>query len=404
MVSPEIPENEVERIKALRSYNILDTLEEKEYDAITRIAAVICDAPMALVSLVDDERQWFKSHYGIDATETPREVAFCAHAINYPEDLFIVKDSKKDTRFFDNPLVTGGPKVQFYAGAPLNTNDGHTLGTLCVIDTKPRKEFTEQQKTSLRDLASQVVAQLEIRKQNINYEVINKRLENKNDQLKQLTYRLAHDLKTPLLGISSVVGFIKEDYTNLFKDTDVTEYLDIIQERASYMESSINGLINYNNVINTEVHMKSFNINDEISKIIEDTSQFKNIKFDSENCDVFIEHSLNSFIQIIQEFLTNSVKFSIKKEVEVKLTFEDSNRYYNFTFEDNSSGISKKYWNKVFVMFETIDIENNSNIGLGLARVKSIIEKLDGEISIGLKPDNTSGVFYSFKLAKDVIL
>ncbi|MDP5062049.1 MAG: GAF domain-containing protein, partial [Maribacter sp.] len=204
MVKPEIPLNEKQRLEALKSFNVLDTLEEKEYDAITRIAADICDTPMALVSLVDEGRQWFKSHHGIDATETPRDLAFCAHAINTPDSLFVVHDANKDDRFFDNPLVTGGPSVQFYAGAPLNTKDGESIGTLCVIDTKPRNEFTERQRASLKDLADQVMAQLELRRQNIQQKIINEELHIKNDQLKHLSYRLAHDMKTPLLGISSV--------------------------------------------------------------------------------------------------------------------------------------------------------------------------------------------------------
>lgn len=158
-----LPEDEQDRLRALRSYDILDTLPERAYDDITAMASQIAQTPVALVSLVDEDRQWFKSAVGLDATETPRNVAFCAHAITEPDRLFEVKDASKDKRFADNPLVTDDPRIRFYAGAPLTTADGHALGTLCVIDKKPR-ELTPEQSASLRALSRQVVAQLELRR------------------------------------------------------------------------------------------------------------------------------------------------------------------------------------------------------------------------------------------------
>lgn len=158
----EEPENEKQRLKKLRCLDILDTFPEQVYDDITFLAARIADTPIALISLIDCERQWFKSRVGLDATETHRDHAFCAHAIRAPHELLLVTDATQDPRFVDNPLVTDAPGIRFYAGAPLLCSDGTALGTLCVIDQKPRT-LTELQENALRVLARQVVAQIELR-------------------------------------------------------------------------------------------------------------------------------------------------------------------------------------------------------------------------------------------------
>ena len=157
-----LPANEVERLQALAQYQILDTLEEQAYDDITLIAAEIAQTPIALVSFVDRERQWFKSKLGLEVSETPRELAFCAHAILTMDQPLQVPDTTKDIRFVDNALVTGAPDIQFYFGAPLVTKDHFALGTLCVIDQRPR-ELSPAQIAALEALSRQVMAQLELR-------------------------------------------------------------------------------------------------------------------------------------------------------------------------------------------------------------------------------------------------
>src|ERR1019366_7456106 len=157
-----VPENEKKRLKVLWQYEVLDTVPEEVFDDLTELAARICEAPIALISLVDEKRQWFKAKVGVSLSETSRDISFCAYAITQ-SDLFIVPDATQDKRFANNPMVTAEPKSRFYAGAPLITPDGHALGTLCVIDKVPR-ELRPDQKHALRILARHVVTQLELRR------------------------------------------------------------------------------------------------------------------------------------------------------------------------------------------------------------------------------------------------
>ena len=161
-MNPLLPQTEKKRLKVLWQYDVLDTVPEEVFDDLTELAARICEAPIALITLVDEDRQWFKSKVGTSVVETSRDISFCAHAIQQ-EGLFIIPDTTKDKRFAKNPLVVSDPKIRFYAGAPLVTPDGYALGTLCVIDKVPRELRPEQQQ-ALRVLARHVMTQLELRR------------------------------------------------------------------------------------------------------------------------------------------------------------------------------------------------------------------------------------------------
>ncbi|MGB2924222.1 MAG: ATP-binding protein [Limnothrix sp.] len=161
-----VPDNEIERLAALRNYMVLDSLPEQSFDDLTAIAAYICGTPIALVSLLDEDRQWFKSSVGVDLSETPRSQAFCSHAILEPEKVMVVPNALEDKRFANNPLVTEDANIRFYAGTPLVNSDGYALGTLCVVDQKPR-ELTAEQRAALEALGRQVVALLELSKSTV---------------------------------------------------------------------------------------------------------------------------------------------------------------------------------------------------------------------------------------------
>ncbi len=188
MIAP-VPNNEKQRLKVLWQYEVLDTVPEEVFDDLTELAARICGAPIALLSLVDENRQWFKARVGVRQTETARDISFCAHAI-LQEDLFIIPDATLDARFAKSPLVTSEPRIRFYAGAPLITPDGYALGTLCVIDRKPR-QLNPDQCQALRVLARHVVTQLELRRHAKELAVIRKSGADLNRELKQVQDQLA---------------------------------------------------------------------------------------------------------------------------------------------------------------------------------------------------------------------
>jgi len=162
MANPKLITNEAARVEALHKYAILDTEPEQTFDDLVLLASFICKTPIALISLVDEDRQWFKSRVGLSVSETPREIAFCAMAIQQT-DVFVVPDTLNDERFRNNPLVVSEPNVRFYAGAPLIDEEGHALGTICVIDRIPR-ELAPDQQVALKALSRLVLAQLQFRR------------------------------------------------------------------------------------------------------------------------------------------------------------------------------------------------------------------------------------------------
>ena len=252
---------------AVRSYHLLDTLPEKDFDNITALTANICDVPISLVTLLDADRNFLKSHYGIPFNESPRDISFCGHAILEESNIFIIEDARKDNRFKDNPLVTEMNAI-FYAGVRLVNSEGYPLGTLCVFDTKPRV-LTKSQKKALTAMAYQVVNLFEARKRNRALLSVQKELKERNEELKNFAGVVSHDMKMPLANMIITSDMLRTKYGQHL-DEQGKEYLDYIKQSSFTLSEYVTGLLEHYETDKTaSLRSESFDSQDLLEEIIE---------------------------------------------------------------------------------------------------------------------------------------
>ncbi len=368
MKSAPIPENESNRLNKLNLYQVLDTPPEEAFDRITRLIAEIIDVPIALVSLVDSERQWFKSKYGLDAAETSREIAFCAHAI-LDDVPFIVEDTSKDTRFSDNPLVVNDPSIRFYAGAPLTTPDGLNIGTLCAIDRVPRK-LTTQQTQLLTDFASIVVDELELRvalrgaMNDVADEV--RRAELKNEFVSMVT----HELRTPLTSIKGALALLNGGVLEALPEKSA-DLVNLAHRNADRLLVLINDLLDFQKmeagIIDIEFAVvESKTLIREAYESMQGYAEGAEIalRIDTE-VEVNIVADGSRLSQVLTNLISNAIKFSPKGD-EVVIGAKKDNRAITFSVTDNGSGIPPEIRDHIFEKFTQASGENKrKGTGLG---------------------------------------
>jgi signal transduction histidine kinase len=400
MQKPLIPLNEKERLAALREYQILDTEAEKEFEELTLLASEICQTPISLVTLIDEQRQWFKAGANLPASEISRDIAFCSHAINHPFDPFIIPDMRADKRFADHPFVIGEPHVVFYTGIPLTNPDGYALGTLCVLDKKP-KTLTGDQIRSLQILARQVVQLLELRKANIMLKTLKEDLEGRNEELQQFAYVVSHDIKSPLASIVLTNEMLRENFGESISEEN-DQLLKVLNRATFKIKNLVDGILAYYRAERAmNEGAENFLLKPFLTSIVELLRVSQAAEIELPEGDHWIHLNKTALEQIFVNLLQNALKYNDKKSAKVILRFSEDEANYYFKVSDNGNGISEKEQEKIFELFTTLgnaDRFGTQGTGIGLSTVKKLVEKMSGKITVKSKAGQ--GAEFSFYIKK----
>ncbi|MCP3975653.1 MAG: GAF domain-containing sensor histidine kinase [bacterium] len=372
-----LPPDEAQRLAELKNYEILDTVAEATYDAITYLASQICDVPIALISIVDEDRLWFKSRVGVEATETHRDLAFCAYAIHDPTEIMVVTDASLDDRFNSNPLVTGDPSIRFYAGAPLATETGNALGTLCVIDREPRT-LTEGQETALEALSVQVMALLELRRTVRDLEQKQVELAEATRQRESFMATVSHEIRTPL---TSVVGYVELLQGDL-PDGERAEMLTNVAREAADVESLIEDLLiaARAEADSLRVAAVSVNLPAQIAQVMESlaTQISSPITVETQECRAVGDPA--RVRQIVRNMLTNAFRYGGPNTTISSLGDEET---CHVVVADDGEGIAEADCERIFDQF--VQVQNGrdvpSSVGLGLPISRLLAEKMGGSLT-----------------------
>ncbi|MFH4967247.1 ATP-binding protein [Gaetbulibacter sp. M240] len=399
MIAPKPYASESERLKELDSFSILRTLPESDYNDLTSLAAQICNTPISMVSLLENDCQWFKATHGTDLKETPRSISFCGHAINESLGIFIVEDATKDERFYDNPMVTGPPFIQFYAGVKLVTDNGFPLGTLCVVNTKPSK-LNEGQIESLKVLAKQTMNILNLRKSKIDLEKALLEVNEKNQELESFASVAAHDIKSPLASIQGMMTLISEQYGSVI-DKEGLEMLSLIENSAGQLQKLIDGLLSYTRNDNIfQEKQTTISVEDLEKDIFELFCSENNLNFNVKSHLKNITINQTALKQVLINLIANAIKYNDKEKIFIELDIDSDASHYYFYVKDNGPGIPEEYREKIFRIFEVINQEDRygeRGNGIGLATVKKIIQKCEGTLNLESEIGKGSTFIFSLK-------
>ncbi|MBW1295162.1 GAF domain-containing protein [Aquimarina litoralis] len=383
MIIPGLPINEDFRIEALYSLGILDTEPENEFDEITALAAYLCDTEIALISLVDTDREWFKSSYGFDTKEIPRDQSFCAHSILEPETPLIINNALEDIRFQDNPYTLNGTII-FYAGVPLIDKNGFALGTLCVIDSKP-KSLSNKQLEALKSLAHQVVILFELNKKNKDLEKIENKLRKRNESLKDFARVISHDLKMPLANVITTSDLLKLKLANDL-DQETSEYFEYIKQSSFTMSDYINDVLDHYESDSLAQHKPElFKLNHLLKEIAELLSIKPDCTINFPESNPILECNKSALKQIFFNLIGNSIKYNDKDHIIIDIEHTEDKNFYYFKVVDNGMGIPEDKINTIFDLFTTAngtDRSGNKGNGIGLSTVKKLVESLGGRIKV----------------------
>lgn len=400
MIKPTIPKNEKERLDALMLHRLLTGGSHPEFDDIVDLAAYICDTPISLISIVGRDQQRFIGNHGLPVDSTERSVSFCAHAINDIDQPLLVEDATKDSRFSENPLVIGDPNIVFYAGFPLATSDDYALGTLCVIDKKP-KVLNDRQKRGLNFLTKQIVRFFEIRRIVEEAEEREELLKQTVNGLEEYTAIVAHDLKTSLRNIEISTELLKKRHEGNI-DYVCQEYLNNIQQETYDSIRFMNDMLKFSKSVYTYNESKeAVDLKKMIKLICNKLKIPKSFKVIVPS-DLPVLYTSRTAIQhVFENLLQNSVKYMDKTKPTIEIRYRSKKNSHKFKVIDNGCGIPKSRQESVFNLFDRIPmdhVDNENSSGVGLAIVKRLISLLGGKVKIKSKVGK--GTQFIFKIPK----
>lgn len=393
------PENEDDRLVALQSYDLFDTGEERDFDAIASIASAICQSPISLITFIDDKRQWFKSHIGTDLNENTRELSFCTHTIASSDDITIVPDATVDKRFADNPVVTEA-KVTFYAGVPLINEDGFALGTLCVLDQKTHN-LSDEQIEALKSLAKQVVDKIELRRKVKTLETTNQELLNSNVLIQKFASMAAHDIKNPLSSILLTSQALKKRHEQL-QDDGCIRLVNMNINSTKSLLGLVDEMLAYSKTPSLLLAKKQrFDLHSVLQRVTQLLAVPDNVEFQFPAKGNEIVVSMIAFEQIMLNLISNAIRYNDKEKCSISIRFSDDAEFYKFEIEDNGIGISPDYHEKIFANNFTLKISdryNQKGSGIGLSTVKDLVTALNGKIYV--QSEVGKGTTFIFTLRK----
>src|SRR5690625_647945 len=378
-------EREETRIEAIKSIDVLDTPAEKQYDNLTKLAAAICDVPIAMINLIDRNRQWVKSKVGTEFQEGSRENSFCSFAIANSQKIIEIQDVRKDPRFINNPFVKN-KSVVFYAGYVLEDEEGHALGTLCLLDFKP-KTLNEHQRNALFTLGNQIEALFELRLKTKKLLHSRNELQQHNNLLKNFAGAVSHDLKMPLASIIMSIDVLKNKY---FKDLgeEALAYMDRLKQSSLGMSEYISHILDYyetENVSSEDFSEEPFGLKGFLESIVDMLNIDGNceINFPDDNFDLICNRS--GLEQIFLNLLGNSLKYNDKEKTVINIEAKETPNYYWFQISDNGMGIPSDELENIFNLFSIAtdrDRHGRKGNGIGLSTVKKLVDKLGGNIHV----------------------
>jgi signal transduction histidine kinase len=414
MIAPTPAGNEHDRLAALERYSILDTGPEDAFDELVQLASAVCGTPIALISLIDATRQWFKARVGLEAAETPRTSSFCAHAI-HQSSVFVVPDAAKDPRFAENPLVTGEPKIRFYAGAPLTTPDGHNLGTLCVIDRKPRL-LGEEQRVALGAIARQVIVQLELRRQIAERRVTEEKLRESEARLlldvserdevdrlkKDFVSTVSHELRTPLTSIRGSLGLLASGVMGDLSP-EARQLVTVAERNSVRLITLINAILDFETLESgaVEMDLRPVPLQRVFDRSLEAVAAFAEqeaVRIEVHRTGAVVIADETRLAQVLVNLLSNAVKYSDRGGV-VTMRARPLDGHVEVQVIDHGRGIAPDKQEKIFERFHQVDsgdARRQSGTGLGLAICKAIIEQHGGTIAV--QSVEGEGSTFSFRI------